>query len=111
MNLPCPCCGFLTIDEDKYGSYNICSICGWEDDPVQLANPCSGGANRPLCEEQIKFKTAQFKNKDTKRDTQWRPLTTDEIAHFQIAKKEQRSFEPIFDLHNVYWMKNVPETK
>lgn len=43
--LPCPCCGFLTF-ECEYGSYDICQICGWEDDAVQLANPTSeGGAN------------------------------------------------------------------
>ncbi|WP_415248504.1 CPCC family cysteine-rich protein [Thauera sp.] len=40
--LPCPCCGFLTLEEE-YGSYSICPVCGWEDDSVQLANPCSGG--------------------------------------------------------------------
>ncbi len=25
---PCPCCGFLTNDEE-WGSYNICEICDW----------------------------------------------------------------------------------
>jgi len=44
-DLPCPACGFLSF-QGAYGSYDICSICDWEDDGLQLANPCStGGAN------------------------------------------------------------------
>ena len=29
-HLKCPCCGELTISE--YGSWEICEVCGWEDD-------------------------------------------------------------------------------
>jgi hypothetical protein len=40
----CPCCGEATIDEPR--SWDICSVCGWEDDPVQADNPdLAGGAN------------------------------------------------------------------
>ena len=43
--LPCPCCGSLTIGE--HGQYEICEVCGWEDDPTQSANPEEvGGANQ-----------------------------------------------------------------
>ena len=43
----CPCCGYNTLDEAPNGTYNICDICFWEDDPVQLENPnYEGGANR-----------------------------------------------------------------
>lgn len=42
--LPCPCCGSLTVGEP--GSYEVCDVCGWEDDPVQFADPgYVGGAN------------------------------------------------------------------
>ncbi len=42
---PCPCCGSRVIS-DK-GDYEICDICGWEDDPVQSANAAyAGGANK-----------------------------------------------------------------
>ncbi|WP_405142840.1 CPCC family cysteine-rich protein [Sphaerisporangium sp. NBC_01403] len=27
---PCPCCGYLTLDEP--GNYEICHLCFWEDD-------------------------------------------------------------------------------
>jgi len=41
----CPCCAQQTITE--LGCYEICSLCGWEDDPVQSANPdYPNGANR-----------------------------------------------------------------
>lgn len=41
---PCPCCANGTISE--LGNYEICPVCGWEDDPVQSEDPYfSGGAN------------------------------------------------------------------
>ena len=43
----CPSCGYFTMDEWP-GSYDICHICFWEDDPVQLLDPSyAGGANHP----------------------------------------------------------------
>ena len=40
----CPCCGQHTFDEK--GAYEICPVCGWEDDPVQRREPdFEGGAN------------------------------------------------------------------
>ena len=44
---PCPCCGFVTLDEEPPGTYNICPVCYWEDDPVQFRDPdYRGGANQ-----------------------------------------------------------------
>lgn len=43
----CPCCGYNTFIEPPTGTYIICIICFWEDDPIQLENPnYQGGANR-----------------------------------------------------------------
>lgn len=40
----CPVCGKYEFDE--YGSYDVCDVCGWEDDPVQMDDPeYEGGAN------------------------------------------------------------------
>lgn len=40
----CPCCNSSEFS-DKY-SYEICNICGWQNDPVQNKDPdFSGGAN------------------------------------------------------------------
>jgi len=52
----CPCCGYIEFDEFP-GSYEICLICFWEDDVVQLYYPSSiGGANRvSLIEAQVNY--------------------------------------------------------
>ncbi|MCC7633783.1 CPCC family cysteine-rich protein [Stenotrophomonas rhizophila] len=43
--MPCPCCEVGAFFE--HGVYEICIVCGWEDDPVQAALPdYAGGANR-----------------------------------------------------------------
>ncbi len=83
----CPCCGYRTLDSPDVGSYEICPVCFWEDDPAQAADPDSwGGANDPsLREAQRNF--AQFEACDTTaiphvrkpapdepRDPSWRPL-------------------------------------
>lgn len=42
--LLCPCCGKYAFEEK--GAYEICPVCGWEDDPYQRRNPdFAGGAN------------------------------------------------------------------
>jgi len=42
----CPCCGCLTRSEADPGTYDICPVCFWEDDPVQAEDPqYGGGAN------------------------------------------------------------------
>ena len=47
MKYRCPCCGFYTFDEKPHGNYDICRVCFWEDDPVQLEDETyEGGANR-----------------------------------------------------------------
>lgn len=42
----CLCCGYLTLGEEPPGTFQICPVCYWEDDPVQAADPMyEGGAN------------------------------------------------------------------
>lgn len=33
----CPVCGKYTFEHA--GNYDICDVCGWEDDYIQLINP------------------------------------------------------------------------
>ena len=41
----CPCCGRYIFEEK--GQFEICPVCGWEDDPVQRREPdLAGGANK-----------------------------------------------------------------
>jgi Cysteine-rich CPCC len=94
---PCPCCGYLVLDEEP-GSYEICPICFWEDDLSQLRWPDSAGcANRPsLIEAQAAFaeigaiepRLVPYVRKprdDYGRDPQWRPFdaTRDEVEQHQ----------------------------
>lgn len=53
----CPCCGYDTFNEEPQGNYDICPICFWEDDPIQLRDPhYRGGANCvSLLEAQANF--------------------------------------------------------
>jgi ribosomal protein S27E len=78
-DVTCPACGFHVL-ADGYGSYEICEICGWEDDGVQLANPTSsGGANKQsLAEVQAetlgRIPLDCTRHGDRHRDPCWRPL-------------------------------------
>ena len=46
MKYKCPCCGYYTFKEKPNGTYDICPVCFWEDDPIQLKRPeLAGGAN------------------------------------------------------------------
>ena len=42
----CPCCDNFTFSESLGGTFEICPVCYWEDDNVQLSDPTfEGGAN------------------------------------------------------------------
>lgn len=42
----CVCCGYYTLKSKPPGTYEICPVCFWEDDPYQFEEPdCDGGAN------------------------------------------------------------------
>jgi hypothetical protein len=83
--LPCPACGFLTLSGEVYGSYEICPVCGWEDDGVQLANPaCGGGANHTsLIDAQARTLQALpptvTEHKGHSRSRSWRPMNQREV--------------------------------
>jgi len=54
----CPCCGYYTYDRQPDNTYEICEVCFWEDDGLQLDDPnMAGGANTiSLNEARINFK-------------------------------------------------------
>lgn len=37
MKYECPVCGKFTLE--KEGTFEICEVCGWEDDPYQRRYP------------------------------------------------------------------------
>lgn len=87
MKYTCPCCGYKTLDEKPPGTYEICSICFWEDDPVQFDDPdYGGGANTPslrtaqnnyrlfgACEERYKKYVSEL-NGQYEKDSDWKPF-------------------------------------
>ena len=93
-DLPCPSCGFLTMEE-FYGSYVICPLCDWEDDGVQLANPTSGGGanTESLAQAQdaalSRFPLGVEVAGGFRRGVSWRPLSSAEIEHYDALKSSK----------------------
>jgi hypothetical protein len=91
FSYPCPSCGFLIFSEPP-GSYEICSICGWEDDHVQLANPglrggANGGSLKEYQDDILNDYPPDIREVgNLKRDPDWRPLTENE-CEVQDPKK------------------------
>lgn len=111
--LPCPACGFVVIREG-YGGYEICAICGWQDDPLQLANPSSdGGANsESLAEAQTaalrSLPLAVQEHLGSRRSSDWRPLLPDEIAWCEARRNvEHFHSQGVFDPAKVYWRRGL----
>lgn len=55
----CPCCGYYTFDEKPNNTFQICPVCYWEDDGIQLNDfDYEGGANNmSLNQARRNFKT------------------------------------------------------
>ena len=84
---PCPCCGHLVFG-DPPGSFEICPVCFWEDDGLQLefATTLAGGANGiSLADAQRNYaelgacEAASVRHvrpplPDEPRDPLWRPI-------------------------------------
>lgn len=106
---PCPVCGFLVFSGPP-GSYDICPVCDWEDDHVQLAHPLMrGGANREsLVEAQIailkKIPLAVREHGGFKREECWRPLKEEEMKVRADAPTDGQSyFEATAEEPGYYW--------
>jgi hypothetical protein len=117
-SLPCAACGFLTLSEDTYGSFEICEVCGWEDDGVQLANPaCGGGANpRSLVEAQAAVRrevphTVTERN-GILRSLSWRPLNRKEIEQAEAQRaREYWANRGVASRWECYWNGGRPFPK
>lgn len=96
----CPACGFLTMEEPP-GSFDICAVCGWEDDPAQCADPqMGGGANvASLLEAQAEAQR-QFplgSATEFERDPSWRPLPQEELrpGEYDVAAAKRLILEKL----------------
>lgn len=81
---PCPCCGWLVFSEPT-GSYELCPVCGWEDDLSQLRFASAGGGANELSLIEAQ---AELARRDpppapppgVRRDPDWRPIDPDRDA-------------------------------
>ncbi|MDW8801353.1 CPCC family cysteine-rich protein [Clostridium sp. A1-XYC3] len=87
MRYTCPCCGYKTLSEEPPGTYDICTICFWEDDKLQFENPdydkgANGVSLRQAQKNFIEFGASDKKvlkyvrkpNKNSVKDENWKPL-------------------------------------
>jgi len=111
---PCPSCGFLVFSEPP-GSYEICAVCGWEDDHVQLKHPSmGGGANKlSLAEHQARalrtFPVGVSVVYTYNRSTEWRPLLRSELASHPMPTDGLSYFNAAGeDSPPYYWLRLPP---
>jgi hypothetical protein len=113
-DIPCPCCGFLTL-EHEYGSFTICTMCDWEDDGVQLANPTSAGGanNKSLAEAQActlaKYPVGLKLVKGHRRSFKWRPLNSTELRAENLRSSNERWDAPAVRFESEAYWSNTQE--
>lgn len=112
MKYKCPCCGELTYETMPGGTYEICPVCKWEDDPVQFKDPdYAGGANECSLNQAIKnwesedhpYKTIRvdWAKSDADRDAE--KSTPDDIERFDDILYGE---DEVWQILDVYRPKN-----
>lgn len=80
IDWPCPVCGYDSFGEPP-GSYVICLVCGWENDPIQILHPrMRGGANGGSIFDYQQESVSWNLPCDLPRDPDWRLLEPNEAA-------------------------------
>ncbi len=80
---PCPCCGYLTLDQQPPGSFVICPVCWWEDDDVQGRDPEYAGGANAVSLRQARENFRSFGASETRFSSNVRRPTPDEVPHRQ----------------------------
>lgn len=99
---PCPCCGTFSFRRPP-GSYDVCAICEWEDDALQLefATTLDGGANSPTLEAAQREYLARGAVESIRpRDPTWRPIDPrrdtfeawDDPTHRRVPAVDERLY-------------------
>lgn len=124
---PCPCCGYLVLKEGP-GSYDICPICFWEDDIVQLRFATfPGRANTPsLIEAQLNavkygakmpgYERRARSPKQFERDESWRliDLEIDNIELFSAGdqgRTYRKDRTTLYYWRDTYWRRQPQPLK
>jgi hypothetical protein len=119
---PCPCCGYLVFD-DPPGSYDICPICFWEDDAVQLRYAGSAVGANHLCLLDAQRAYAGYADEvargeqppgplvrlpiNDQRDAGWRLLDPDRdnVEHWESGAKAHQAWPD--DLTTLYYWRDT----
>ncbi len=120
---PCPCCGHLVFGEPP-GSYDICQVCFWEDDALQLeyATTLDGGANRTTLEaaqqnfaalgacDELALDHVRPPTNAEARDADWRPIDP-QIDRFEIwgdpsGTRPHSRDESLYYWRSTFWRNN-----
>jgi hypothetical protein len=112
----CPCCGHRVLGEPP-GSYEICGVCFWEDDRVQLRWPdWTGGANAPsLIDAQVAYAElgaieicfiglVRLPTVDELLDPGWRPIDP-AVDSFEPRGIQERPWPQ--DGTTLYWWRHT----
>lgn len=114
---PCPVCGFLVFHEPP-GSYEVCEVCDWEDDALQLefATSMAGGANaETLADAQAAFLKVEARLVRRRfgttfprmRDPQWRPIdvSRDTFPAWGVDSEERApsAGEELYYWRSTFW--------
>lgn len=76
---PCKCCGFHALTEPMNGSYEICPVCFWEDDPTQNNDPLFEGGANEVCLLTARDNYLRFGACEARFSDQVRAPSVDEI--------------------------------
>ncbi|MFL5380896.1 MAG: CPCC family cysteine-rich protein [Longimicrobiaceae bacterium] len=122
---PCPCCGYLVFP-DPPGSYEVCPVCNWEDDALQLefATTLTGGADHTtLARAQENFRIFGASEPsairfcraagDTPRDPEWRPIdpSRDGFEDFPAPTSARAPDDPeaLYYWRDSFWRRSIAE--
>lgn len=118
MKFTCPCCGFKTFDGEAIGTYEICELCNWEDDPIQNKDPdYEGGANGySLREGQHFFLTENIDTDAYEKDEGWHLLEppskikgSEKVKMYESSSWASRGFCSECGTHLFYKLKKSGE--
>ena len=111
---PCPACGFVVFTEPP-GSYEICPVCGWEDDHVQLRYPALRGAANGQCLYEAqqgvlrRIPLAMRAYAGYRRASDWRPLEPEECSEPKTPLMKRGYFAAALeDSPEYYWRRRRP---
>ena len=98
---PCPCCGFLTMSGPTRDTYDICPVCGWEDDEVQYNDPNREGGANTVSLNQARANYAKFGAAKKWSLSHVRPPLQDEIPTREEQESKNSSRNANINVHVV----------